>query len=90
MPAAQNEVFGPVSCIIKAETEEEAIAIANDTNYGLSGSVFSKDLFHDMQVAKQIQSGMVHVNDQSITDEPHVMFGGVKESGVGRFGGEWS
>ena len=89
MPIACNEVFGPVISIIKTKNEEEAIAIANDTIYGLSGSVFTKDIYHGMEVAKQIKSGMVHVNDQSINDEPHVMFGGDKASGLGRFNGEW-
>lgn len=89
MPAAKHEVFGPVCCLIRAKDEAEAIAIANDTDYGLSGSVFTTDLYHGMEVARQIQSGMVHVNDQSINDEPHVMFGGEKESGVGRFNAQW-
>ena len=90
MPAAKNEVFGPVCCLIRAKSEAEAVAIANDTRYGLSGSVFTKDLYRGMRVAKQVESGMVHVNDQSINDEPHVMFGGEKESGVGRFNARWA
>ncbi len=89
MPAAKNEVFGPVCCLIRAKSEDEAIAMANDTNYGLSGSVFTTDLYHGLQVAKRIESGMVHVNDQSINDEPHVLFGGSKESGMGKFNGKW-
>ncbi|MDL2252901.1 aldehyde dehydrogenase family protein [Ruminococcaceae bacterium OttesenSCG-928-I18] len=89
MPAAKNEVFGPVCCLLRAKGEAEAIALANNTQYGLSGSVFTKDLYHGMQVARQIESGMVHVNDQSINDEPHVMFGGEKQSGVGRFNAQW-
>jgi aldehyde dehydrogenase (NAD+) len=89
MPAACHEVFGPVCCVIRSQSEQEAIDIANASEYGLSGSVFTRDLFHGIQVARQIKSGMVHVNDQSINDEPHVMFGGEKASGVGRFNGEW-
>ncbi len=89
MPAAKNEVFGPVVCIIKSKSEEEAIAIANDTEYGLSGSVFTRDLYHGMQVARQVESGMCHVNDQSINDEPQIMFGGEKMSGLGRFNAQW-
>lgn len=89
MPAAKNEVFGPACCLIRATDEDDAIAICNDTNYGLSGSVFTTDLYHGMKVAQRIESGMVHVNDQSINDEPHVMFGGEKQSGIGRFNGEW-
>jgi len=89
MPAAANEVFGPVCCIITAKDEEDAIALANDTEHGLSGSVFTEDLYHGFQVAKRMRTGMVHVNDQSIGDEPHVMFGGEKASGVGRFNAQW-
>lgn len=89
MPAACNEVFGPVCCLIKVADEDEGVRLANDTQYGLSGSVFTGDLFHGMEVAKRIDSGMVHVNDQSINDEPQCMFGGEKCSGVGRFNGEW-
>ena len=89
MPAAEHEVFGPVCCLIRAGSEQEAVAAANDTKYGLSGSIFTSDLYHGMQTAKLIQSGMVHVNDQSINDEPHVMFGGEKESGIGRFNAQW-
>ncbi len=89
MPTANCEVFGPVISVMCASDEDEAIAIANDTEYGLSGSVFTSDLYHGIQVAKRIDSGMVHVNDQSINDEPNVMFGGVKQSGVGRFNGQW-
>ncbi|MBQ9828238.1 MAG: aldehyde dehydrogenase family protein [Lachnospiraceae bacterium] len=89
MPACCNEVFGPVVCIIKCKDEEEGIAIANDTEYGLSGCVFTEDLYHGIQVAQRIESGMTHVNDQSINDEPHVMFGGAKHSGVGRFNYTW-
>ena len=90
MPAAKNEIFGPVCCLIRARSEDEAVAIANDTGYGLSGSVFTKDMYRGIQVAKRVESGMVHVNDQSINDEPHVMFGGEKESGIGRFNSRWA
>ncbi|NLY37872.1 MAG: aldehyde dehydrogenase family protein [Firmicutes bacterium] len=89
MPAARQEIFGPAVCIIKANDEDEAVRIANDTEYGLSGSVFTGDLFHGIQVARQVHTGMIHVNDQSINDEPHVMFGGEKCSGVGRFNDQW-
>lgn len=89
MPAAQNEMFGPVCSLIRAENEDEAVAIANDTTFGLSNSVFGRDVYHAMKVARRMQSGMVHINDQSIGDEPHVMFGAEKQSGVGRFNGMW-
>ncbi|WP_252314944.1 aldehyde dehydrogenase family protein [Sinobaca sp. H24] len=89
MPIAENEIFGPVAPIIKVSSEQEAIDIANASPYGLSGSVFTKDRFRGIQVAKQIETGMVHINDQSVNDEAHVAFGGEKDSGLGRFGGEW-
>lgn len=90
MPVAQNEMFGPVSSVIKAKDEQDAIRIANDSPYGLSGAVFSGDIHHGVKVAKQIETGMIHVNDQSVNEEAHVAFGGEKGSGVGRFGGEWA
>jgi aldehyde dehydrogenase (NAD+) len=89
MPAAKEEVFGPVCCLIRARDEDEAVEIANGTEYGLSGSVFTGDLYNGMRVARRVKSGMVHVNDQSINDETHVMFGGEKYSGVGRFNAQW-
>ncbi len=89
MPAAREEVFGPVCSIIKAADEDEAIAMANDTVYGLSNSIFTRDRYRGMLLAQRLESGMVHINDQSIGDEPHVMFGAEKQSGVGRFNGTW-
>ncbi|KOY13560.1 aldehyde dehydrogenase family protein [Paenibacillus xylanivorans] len=86
----QQELFGPVAVIMKAQDEQEAVRLANDTPYGLSGSVFTGNLERGYQVAQQIDSGMVHVNDQSVNDEAHVMFGGEKSSGIGRFGGDWA
>ncbi|MFC7679090.1 aldehyde dehydrogenase family protein [Paenibacillus sp. GCM10028914] len=90
MPIAQNEIFGPVAAIIKAEHEHEAIEIANDSPYGLSGSIFTEDRHHGAELAMKIDTGMIHVNDQSVNDEAHVPFGGEKESGLGRFNGEWA
>lgn len=89
MPTACNETFGPICNIMKAGDIEEALTIANDTEYGLSGCVFTEDLYRGMQIAKRLQVGMAHVNDQCINDEPHVMFGGEKQSGVGRFNAQW-
>jgi aldehyde dehydrogenase (NAD+) len=89
MPASCSEVFGPVCSVIKVKTEGEAIAIANDTEYGLSGSIFTEDRFHGLVLAREIDTGMVHINDQSINDESQVMFGGVKASGIGRFNAQW-
>lgn len=90
MPVAKNEIFGPVASIIKAKDEEEAIVIANDSPYGLSGSIFTENLHHGVEVAKKIKTGMIHINDQSVNDEAHVPFGGEKASGIGRFNGEWA
>ncbi|MDL4839327.1 aldehyde dehydrogenase family protein [Aquibacillus rhizosphaerae] len=90
MTMAKNEIFGPVAVIIKVKNEQGAIKVANDTPYGLSGSVFTKDRWRGLEVAKQINTGMIHVNDQSVNDEPHVAFGGEKHSGLGRFGGSWA
>lgn len=90
MPIAKNEIFGPVACIIKVESEEQAIAFANDSDYGLTGSIFTGNIHHGVEVAKQIKTGMIHINDQSVNDEPHVPFGGDKDSGIGRFNGEWA
>lgn len=90
MPIAKNEIFGPVACIIKAQDEAHAIDIANDSPYGLSGSVFTADVHHGVEVGKKIKTGMIHINDQSVNDEAHVSFGGEKESGIGRFNGEWA
>ncbi|BAB05729.1 aldehyde dehydrogenase family protein [Halalkalibacterium halodurans] len=89
MPVAKEEIFGPIAPIIKAKDEAEAIAIANDSPYGLSGSIFTGSLHRGVQVAKQIDTGMIHVNDQPVNEEAHISFGGEKDSGIGRFGGEW-
>jgi aldehyde dehydrogenase (NAD+) len=90
MPIAQNEIFGPIAPIIKAKDVEDAIKIANDSRNGLSGSVFTEDRHLGTEVAKRIETGMIHVNDQSVNDESHIPFGGEKESGIGRFNGEWA
>ena len=83
-----EETFGPVVSIIEVENEEDAVTIANDTMYGLSASVFTGDFMKGLDIAERIESGMVHINDQTVHDEPQVPFGGVKESGWGRFGGK--
>lgn len=90
MPIAQNEQFAPVAAIIPFADEEEAVRIANDSDYGLTGSIFTENNEHGVETALQIQSGMMHVNDQSINSESNIPFGGEKSSGLGRYGGEWS
>ena len=89
MPGVKDEMFGPVVTLIKAESEEEMIRLANDTEYGLSSAVFGGDEYHCMRFARRMQSGMVFVNDQTINEESHIIFGGEKQSGVGRFNGQW-
>jgi aldehyde dehydrogenase (NAD+) len=84
-PVAKNETFGPVAPIIAFNSDEEAIEMANDTPFGLSGSVHSRDLQRAYEVASRVDTGMIHINDQGVNDEPHVPFGGVKSSGMGRY-----
>ncbi|MFF2154985.1 aldehyde dehydrogenase family protein [Paenibacillus chitinolyticus] len=90
MAVAQEELFGPVVCIIPFETEADAIEIANDTRFGLSGAIHTSNLERGVEMAKKIHTGMIHVNDVTINDEPIVAFGGEKQSGLGRLNGEWS
>jgi acyl-CoA reductase-like NAD-dependent aldehyde dehydrogenase len=88
MRAYDEESFGPVKPIIRVRDEEEAIAIANDTEYGLSASVYSRDVQRAMAVAARIESGICHINGPTVHDEAQMPFGGVKGSGYGRFGGK--
>jgi aldehyde dehydrogenase (NAD+) len=90
MPAAHEEIFGPVAPVIRFDGEEEAIRIANDTEYGLSSAVFTRDGERAMRVARRIEAGMTHINDWPVNDEAHMAFGGEKASGLGRFGGRWA
>lgn len=88
-PFAQAEIFGPVAPLICASNEAEALRMANDTQYGLSSSVFTSDEARGQKFALGIEVGMTHINDITVHDYPHVMFGGEKNSGIGRFNGEW-
>ncbi|MBZ5570940.1 MAG: aldehyde dehydrogenase family protein [Acidobacteriia bacterium] len=90
MWVAQNEMFGPAVCVMPFDTEEEALRIANDSPYGLSGAIHTQDAERGAELAKQFDSGMVHVNDGTINDDPLIAFGGVKASGVGRLNGKWA
>lgn len=87
---AQNELFGPAVCVMPFDTAEEAIEIANDSPYGLSGAILTGDAERGAELAKQFDSGMVHVNDGTINDDPLIAFGGEKASGVGRLNGKWA
>ncbi len=89
MDIAQNEIFGPVALLIKFKDDEEAIKMANDTELGLSGAVHSGNTERALYVAKHIETGMVHINDQPVNDDANAVFGGEKNSGVGRFNGEF-
>lgn len=86
-PASQIEFFGPVVAIMKAKDEQDAIRIVNATEYGLSGAVHTKDIERGVRVARQIHTGMIHVNNGTIADEAVVPFGGVGLSGNGRLNG---
>ena len=83
----REESFGPVVIVIPVDDDEEAIRTANDTEYGLAAAVFSQNLDRAYAVASRIESGMCHINGPTVADEPQMPFGGVKESGYGRFGG---
>ncbi|AYG62482.1 aldehyde dehydrogenase [Rhizobium jaguaris] len=82
------ESFGPVKPIIRVADEDEAVRIANDTEYGLSSAVFSRDVQRALAVAARIESGICHINGPTLNDEAQMPFGGVKGSGYGRFGGK--
>jgi acyl-CoA reductase-like NAD-dependent aldehyde dehydrogenase len=86
----QDETFGPLVPVIPFRTDAEAIAIANDTEYGLSSGIITRDEERALEMARQLETGMCHVNCSSVNDEPNVPFGGTKASGLGRHGGRWS
>jgi acyl-CoA reductase-like NAD-dependent aldehyde dehydrogenase len=84
---AQTETFGPVAAIEIVDSAEEAVVRANASSYGLSSGIITQDTDRGLALAGQIDAGIVHVNDQPVGDEPQMPFGGVKDSGFGRFGG---
>lgn len=83
-----EETFGPVVALTPVQDSEEAIRLANDSPYGLSAAIITGDPERGMALAERLQTGMVHVNDSPVHDEPQAPFGGVKASGVGRHGGK--
>lgn len=85
-----EESFGPVKPVIRVKGEDEAVRVANDTEYGLSSAVFSRDIRRAMAVAARIEAGICHINGPTVGDEAQMPFGGVKGSGHGRFGGKAS
>ncbi|MEP7241018.1 MAG: aldehyde dehydrogenase [Devosia sp.] len=88
MRVYSEESFGPVKPVIRVSGDDEAIRVANDTEYGLSSAVFSRDIQRALRVAAQIESGICHINGPTLNDEAQMPFGGVKGSGFGRFGGK--
>ena len=83
-----EESFGPVVTLVRVSGVDEAVRVANDTEYGLSSAVFGRDITRAMGVAKRIEAGICHVNAPTVHDEPQMPFGGTKASGYGRFGGK--
>ena len=83
-----EESFGPVVCIVRVKDDEEAIRVANDTEYGLTSAVHSRDISRALRVAQRLQAGMCHINGPTVHDEAQMPFGGTKASGYGRFGGK--
>ncbi len=90
MAVYRDETFGPVVPVIPFRSDEEAIAIANDTEYGLSSGIITRDEECALQMAQKLETGMCHVNCSSVNDEPNAPFGGTKASGLGKHGGRWS
>ncbi|MEU6079973.1 aldehyde dehydrogenase family protein [Streptomyces sp. NPDC047108] len=87
-PALAQEIFGPVALVVPFDGEDEAVRIANATPYGLSGAVHTGDVERGVRIAHRIDTGMIHINDSTVHDEPIVPFGGEKHSGVGRLNGD--
>jgi aldehyde dehydrogenase (NAD+) len=87
---AQEEVFGPAITIVSARGEEEALRLANQTEYGLSSAVHTRDAERGVRFALRLEAGMSHVNDSPVNEEDNTAYGGEKVSGLGRFGGAWS
>ncbi|MCY1263160.1 4-hydroxybenzaldehyde dehydrogenase (NADP(+)) [compost metagenome] len=90
MDIAREEIFGPLVGILCARDAEHALELANSSEYGLSSAVFTSSLERGVQFAQRIRAGMTHVNDIPVNDEPNAPFGGEKNSGLGRFNGDWA
>ncbi len=88
MPLFTEESFGPVVCVIRARDTDHAVELANTTEYGLSSAVFGSDITRALDVADRLQAGICHINGPTVQDEAQMPFGGVKDSGYGRFGGQ--
>ncbi len=90
MDISRDEIFGPLVGIQKSRDEQHALELANDTEAGLSSAVYCGDLDRGLRFARKIRAGMAHVNDMPVNDEAHMPFGGEKNSGLGRFNGDWA
>ena len=88
MALFREESFGPQVSITRVSSADEAVRLANDTDYGLAASVFSRDIAKALDVARRIDSGICHINGPTVHDEAQMPFGGMKASGYGRFGGK--
>jgi len=87
MRVYSEESFGPLAAVIAVDGPDEAVRVANDSDYGLAAAVFSANVPYALELAQRVESGICHVNDTTVHDEPQMPFGGVKASGWGRFGG---
>lgn len=90
MDIAREEIFGPMTVVLKARDEAHALELANDHEYGLSSAVFTQDLDRGLRFADGLAAGMSFINEMTVQDEAHVAFGGARNSGLGRFNGEWA
>ena len=88
MKIFREETFGPVAPVLVADSVDEAVEIANDSDYGLSAGIITRDEEKGLEIARRLHTGMAHINDSSVNDEPHVPFGGIGASGLGRHGGK--
>jgi acyl-CoA reductase-like NAD-dependent aldehyde dehydrogenase len=87
MAIYDEETFGPITTVVRVANVDEAVRIANDTAYGLSSAVFGRDVSRALAVAEQIEAGCVHINGATVQNEPQAPYGGMKQSGYGRFDG---
>jgi acyl-CoA reductase-like NAD-dependent aldehyde dehydrogenase len=90
MKLYREESFAPLVSVIRVDSDDEAVRVANDSEYGLSAAIFSRDIARAMQIAKRVDSGICHINGPTVHDEAQMPFGGVKNSGYGRFGSKAS
>lgn len=90
MEIARDEIFGPMTVVLKARDEAHALELANDHEFGLSSAVFTQDLDRGLRFADGLAAGMSFINEMTVQDEAHVAFGGARNSGLGRFNGEWA